>query len=68
MTDIPMCTGIMHDNSGDSLQAYTLCPQRHNCYRHLATANKEGQSFLIVDSSQLGNCEHYWEVLPDEVR
>lgn len=67
MPDISMCTGLMCRKVSDSLQAVTLCPQRHNCYRFLAKPNKEGQSFLIADSDQLGKCEHYWEAT-NEVR
>ena len=68
MLDISMCTGLMCRKVSDSMQEATLCPQRHNCYRYLAPFKREVESFLIVDISQLGNCEHYWEVLPDEVR
>jgi hypothetical protein len=64
MADISMCSGIMYGNK--EINEIALCPQRHNCYRFLAKPSKH-QLFLLADLTQLGKCEHYWEVI-DEVR
>ena len=44
------------------------CPNKNTCYRYLAFPD-EYQTYLIIDTPIIDNCEHYWRCRnPKELR
>jgi len=68
MADIAMCKGSNREMFPVSTEIEIIedfdCPLKMTCYRYLAPADNERQSYLIgvPYDKKKKECQHYWEV------